>query len=83
MSANQADANQSSVRAMCRVLGVSPSGYYDWQRRRPSARKLANVVLTETIRQVHKDSDETYGMPRVRIELREMANRSVANAWPA
>ena len=29
----------------------------------------ANLVLTETIRKVHKDSDETYGMPRVRAEL--------------
>jgi putative transposase len=56
---------------MCRVLQVSPSGYYDWLRRLPSARMLANLVLTEAIRKVHKDSDETYGMPRVRAELRE------------
>ena len=75
MSANQADANKSSVRAMCRVLGVSPSGYYDWQRRVPSKRALANAVLSETIRQVHKDSDETYGMPRVRAELRDMGQQ--------
>jgi len=72
VSANQADANNAlSVRGMCRVLQVSPSGYYDWLRRPPSARMLANLVLTEAIRKVHKDSDETYGMPRVRAELRE------------
>jgi putative transposase len=72
VSANQADTNNAlSVRGMCRVLQVSPSGYYDWLRRLPSARMLANLVLTEAIRQVHKDSDETYGMPRVRAELRE------------
>lgn len=71
MSANQADANTAGVHAFCRVLGVSASGYYEWLERAPSARKMANVVLTERIRQVHKDSDETYGMPRVRAELQE------------
>lgn len=76
MSANQADASKPlSVRAMCKVLGVSPSGYYDWQRRPPSQRAMANAVLTEAIRKAHKDSDETYGMPRVRAELREAGHK--------
>lgn len=71
MSAIQADANNDfAVRAMCRVLGVSHSGYYDWLRRLPSSRAVANAVLTEQIRQVHKESNETYGMPRVRAQLR-------------
>jgi len=72
VSANQADTtNDLSVRAMCRVLKVSPSGYYDWQHRAPSARSMANLVLTEAIRKTHSESDHTYGMPRVRAELRE------------
>jgi putative transposase len=76
VSANQADANKSSAHklsahTMCRVLGVSPSGYYDWLHRAPSARVMANAVLTESNRQVHKDSDETYGMPRIRAELQD------------
>jgi putative transposase len=54
---------------MCRVLQVSPSGYYDWLERGPSRRALANAVLLEQIRTVHAESDETYGMPRVRAEL--------------
>ncbi len=54
---------------MCRLLGVSASGFYDWQGRAPSARTKANVALTERIRQAHADSDATYGMPRVRAEL--------------
>lgn len=71
MSAIQADAtNNLPVRALCRVLRVSASGYYAWRERPPSARAIANAVLTETIRQVHKASDETYGMPRVRAQLR-------------
>ena len=66
MNANQADAN---VRTMCRVLGVSASGYYAWRDRAPSQRALANAVLAERIRQVHADSRQTYGMARVRAEL--------------
>lgn len=71
MSASQADVKRAGVHTFCRVLGVSTSGYYDWLRRTPSARAMANVVLIEAIRQAHKASDETYGMPRIRAELRE------------
>jgi putative transposase len=71
VSAIQADAKRLGVHACCRVLGVSASGYYDWLQRAPSKRRMADVVLTETIRQVHKASDETYGMPRIRAELCE------------
>ncbi len=66
--ANQADL---PVRTMCRVLGVSASGFYAWLDRSPSQRSIANAVMTERIRQVHKDSYEFYGMPRVRAELME------------
>jgi putative transposase len=76
VSVNQADVNNTlSVRAMCKVLSVSHSGYYDWQCRAPSARALANLVLTEAIRKAHKDSDETYGMPRIRAELQDAGQR--------
>ena len=67
MNANQADAK---VATMCRVLGVSTSGYYDWLDRAPSARSIDDAVLIERIRQIHADSDATYGRPRVRRELR-------------
>jgi putative transposase len=54
---------------MCRVLGVSSSGFYEWCQRKPSARALGNPVVTEQIRLIHQCSDFTYGMPRVRAEL--------------
>lgn len=49
--ANQADL---PVRTMCRVLGVSASGFYAWRDRSPSQRSIANAVMTERIRQVTK-----------------------------
>jgi putative transposase len=71
VKANQADATAHlPVRKMCRVLGVSASGYYDWLGRQPSARQRANDQLVHDIRAVHELSDGTYGRPRVCAELR-------------
>lgn len=55
---------------MCRILNVSESGFYAWQRRPASARAEANAVLLEQIRRVHQDSRQTYGSPRVHAALR-------------
>jgi putative transposase len=59
------------IQAMCRVLGLSPSGYYAWLRRPPSARALANEVLRSEIRRIHQFSRASYGRPRVHAELRD------------
>ena len=59
------------VRTMCRVLGVSPSGYYAWKNRPPSPRAVANGRLLSRIREIHVFSRETYGQPRMYAELRD------------
>ena len=76
MNAHQADF---PVRTMCRVLGVSHSGFYDWQTRPPSRRAIDDAVLTERIRRIHAESHETYGRPRIRAELAEQGVRSGGN----
>ena len=65
-----AEKGNFDVAVMCRVLGVSRSGYYAWARRPPSERTLANATLVEEIRRVHAESDGTYGSRRVHAELR-------------
>lgn len=57
------------VTRLCRTLGVSPSGYYAWRRRRPSARIVANQRLVTHMRVIHREVDETYGSPRMHAEL--------------
>ena len=59
------------VVRMCQVLSVSSSGYYAWRQRRPSRRQVENEQLAEEIRQIHQDSYETYGSPRIHAELQE------------
>lgn len=56
---------------MCRVPGVSPSGYYAWKKRPPSNRSVDNERLLDRIREIHTFSRETYGQPRMYAELRD------------
>ena len=62
---------QFSTSALCRVMNVSRSGYYAWLKRPPSQREQANRKLTEQIKTVFQESRQTYGSPRIYIELKE------------
>ena len=67
----EAEKDRFPVANLCRLLGVSRSGYYAWRKRPPSARARANQELTGHIRVVHEQSRGTYGAPRIRAELRD------------
>ena len=72
MKANQA---AHSVTTMCRVLGVSASGYYAWQQRDLSPRARQDRELLEQIRASHQRSRGTYGAPRIHRDLRAAGTR--------
>ena len=57
---------------LCRVLEVSPSGFYEWRHRQsnPAPRTTANAELTARIVAIHAMSRRSYGSPRVHAELR-------------
>jgi transposase InsO family protein len=63
--------NQASypIATMCRLLGVSASGYYAWRDRRPSARAESDGSLLARIEAIHAASRRTYGVPRIHAEL--------------
>jgi transposase InsO family protein len=58
------------VRSLCRVLGVSPSGFYAWVRRPAPRQAQRNAALLVHIRAAHVASRRTYGAPRIHQELR-------------
>jgi putative transposase len=58
-----------SVTLVCRVLGVSRSGFYAWKERAPSRRRCQDEVLARRIKAVHERSQGTYGAPRIHAEL--------------
>ena len=60
---------------MCRVLEVSTSGYYAWQRRLKSRRAESDEQLLGRIRSIHEQSRGTYGAPRVHAELAASGTR--------
>jgi putative transposase len=57
------------VAVACRLLGVSRSGYYEWNHRPPPVRDEENLLLLKQIKQIHADSRDSYGSPRVHAEL--------------
>src|SRR5437016_3832400 len=59
------------VQRLCRVLEVSPSGFYAWRNRRPSARALDNARLLRNIEQLHVQNREAYGSDRIWQALRQ------------
>ncbi len=59
------------VAFMCRHLGLSPSGYYSWEKRPVSRRRQEDERLIPKIRDSHRGSRGTYGSPRVYDDLKD------------
>ncbi len=64
------------VATVCRVLRVSPSGFYAWRKRTTaSPRAQRDAVLAVQVRAFHARSQGTYGAPRIHEDLREAGER--------
>ena len=66
-------ARRHGVTRLCRVIGSARSSYYYWvgTAARRAEREAADLALAARIRAVHRDSQGTYGAPRITAELRE------------
>ncbi len=65
------------MKRLCTILGIARSSFYHWRRTAAdrSARQAADAALAARIRAVHRESDGTYGVPRITAELREEGER--------
>jgi len=60
---------EHSVKTMCRVLGVSRSGFHASAKRAPSARAREDARLTRADPRIHERNRRVYGSPRIHAEL--------------
>lgn len=60
-----------SLERLCTTLDISVSGYYAWKKRPESKRKQQNREVVEQIKLIHQQSRQTYGSPRVYVDLKE------------
>lgn len=73
--------NHHSIQTLCATFDVSASGYYDWRTRlrQPGPRARQTQALTQSIKTIHAQSRQTYGSPRIQIELRKTGARHGRN----
>jgi transposase InsO family protein len=73
--------NDYSILSLCENLDVSASGYYGWRDRQatPGPRARENVTLAKDIERIHAESRQTYGSPRIVMELRKRGKKHGRN----
>lgn len=59
-----------SVEKMCKYLGVSRSGYYDWLKRKPSKRKTENAEILRVAQKSYEESKRIYGLDKLLAAVR-------------
>jgi putative transposase len=67
----KAHRREYPVEAMCQILDVAPSGYYEWLQKPLSDRAVEDARLLTLIRASYKESHGIYGAPRIFLDLRE------------
>ncbi|HKG36079.1 MAG TPA: IS3 family transposase [Solirubrobacterales bacterium] len=66
----RAERANHRISLLCRVLAVSRSGYYAWERRPEPPRRRDDRRLARAIGRIHARRRRAYGSPRVHAQLR-------------
>ncbi|MQY51554.1 IS3 family transposase, partial [Rhodocyclus tenuis] len=67
---------QPTVRRLCYVMEVHPSGYYAWKAQPPSPRRQEDPRLQGLIKQSWMESGGVYGYRKIAPDLRDLGERS-------
>jgi len=65
----EAEKAEHRISRLCKVVGVTRQGFYAWRRGGPSLRQLGDAELARLILTIYDGSLQTYGAPRVQLEL--------------
>ncbi len=65
----QDHCNEFHVESACRVLNVSPSGYYAWSGRGPSNREIDDARIIDEVKSIYEAAGGTYGVRRIHRQL--------------
>nr|WP_245696497.1 IS3 family transposase [Salinicoccus qingdaonensis] len=63
--------HEFSVSKMCKTLGVSRSGFYQWLKQTEPPQKQRKAIIKGKIRRLHKQSKSRYGSPKITALLRQ------------
>jgi Transposase and inactivated derivatives len=58
------------ITKLCEALDVTRSAYYQWLKKKPSPRKIRQILLLNRIVEIFEESRQTYGCPRIYDQLR-------------
>jgi putative transposase len=67
---------EHTIRLLCELLGVAPSGYYRYRQQQPSVRQREDAAIAAQITAAHAASRGTYGAPRILKDLHEQATHT-------
>ena len=67
--------HQYAIAKMVKILEVSRSGYYVWEKRELSRHAKKDQILVELIKEIFKKHYSRYGSPRIWYELADMGWR--------
>ena len=63
-------SDSQAIARLCRLLGVSRTGFLQWRSREPSKRDIENRVLDARVAIIHAETKQRYGRVRITRQLR-------------
>ena len=66
---------QFTIRTMCRMLCVHPSGFYAWLKRPFSKRAAEDDRQTELLKEAWEDSGKVYGYRKLHDDMRDLLSK--------
>jgi putative transposase len=68
---DEVDERKISITSVCEILGTNRKTYYNNLNREENTYKLKRIELEIKIKQIHDESKQIYGAPKITRKLRQ------------